>query len=88
MKLTEFPKLPADEEWDRLVSDANDYGLVLVQVSPRKYRIGERRYIRWKDHVVQWIYTDMEETFTWVGGLIEMERRITAWKARREAAKV
>jgi hypothetical protein len=46
MKLTEYPKTPADLEWDRLRLDAEKFDLLLVRVSERKYQIGERRFIR------------------------------------------
>jgi hypothetical protein len=81
MKLTEYPKTPADLEWDRLRLDAEKFDLLLVQVSERKYQIGERRFIRtgFRGHKTPRLapYVHLEETkYSWTKGLEVLGERL------------
>lgn len=53
MKLDEFPKTPADQEWERLQEDARRDHYLVVQLSPHRFQVHEIHWFRWGKTVVR-----------------------------------
>jgi hypothetical protein len=93
VKLNAFPKTPSDIEWDRFIDEARKQNKVLVQVSERKYIIGELRYIRHSNDpfVIPWVSVDLKkgERYTWLKGLdamVQLLRKVLSSSGKPDPA--